>query len=132
MTLGKLLLWLRRGLGWGRLAKVKPRKVSSKMTRFTIAAVFTLSVLPATQAYASDAGHHCAPTAEIVQMAVTARALGAEQDATQADILANDAVEERYAPAVPSLVEWVYTLPEDQLTDEVAVSFEEACGANIN
>ena len=91
-----------------------------------------LSVLPATQAYASDAGHYCAPTAEIVQMAVTARALGAEAEATQADILANDAVEERYAPAVPSLVEWVYTLPEDQLTDEVAVSFEEACGANIN
>ncbi|MBZ8118685.1 DNA primase [Roseovarius sp. LXJ103] len=102
------------------------------MIRFAIAAVFALTVLPAPHAKASDAGHHCAPTAEIVQMAVTARKLGAEADATQADILANDAVEERYVPAVPSLVEWVYTLPEEQLTDEVAASFEEACGANIN
>ena len=102
------------------------------MIRFAFACALALPLLIAGPASASDAGHHCAPTAEIVAMAVTARLLGADAAATQADILGNEAVDARYAPAVPSLVEWVYTLPEEQLTDEAAASYEQACSANSN
>ena len=39
-------------------------------------------------------------------------------------------VDKRYREAVPMLVDWVYTLPEDQLTDEAPKAFEDACLAH--
>ncbi|NCQ25585.1 MAG: DNA primase [Rhodobacteraceae bacterium CG17_big_fil_post_rev_8_21_14_2_50_63_15] len=72
----------------------------------------------------------CAPSGAIVQAAVEARSAG--QDAATAITTISDGLPEdnkNYKPAVPPLVEWVYTLPEEQLGAGVAEAYVAACEA---
>jgi len=70
----------------------------------------------------------CKVSAEIAGAAVVERAAGAEPDAAIKAVTDGlDGPAESYAAAVQPIVEWVYTLPDDQLTDEVATAYELAC-----
>ena len=94
------------------------------MTRFAAIAVALIAAAPVV---AQDKQDLCENTAVIVGDAVTARADGASaQDAVSAVRDAMDA-DSAYKAAVQPIVDWVYTLPEDQLTDAVAVAYEEQC-----
>jgi len=95
------------------------------------AILFAIPFLAATPALAQNSGSAgCAATAEIVADAVEMRSGGADKAATS-KALANGDVEPKYADAVVPLVEWVYTLPEDQLTDEASTAFHAACLAQM-
>lgn len=94
------------------------------MTRLAAIAV---ALIAATPIAAQDKQDLCENTAMIVDDAVTARADGASaQDAasTVRDTMDTDSA---YTGAVQPIVDWVYTLPEDQLTDAVAVAYKEQC-----
>ncbi|QIE45175.1 hypothetical protein G5B38_06330 [Pseudohalocynthiibacter aestuariivivens] len=99
---------------------------------FRTAAIVSLVLLVPASAYATDdKAANCAATAGIVSHAVGERNGGNTQEGAT-DFLTSDegGIEEKYDAAVPMLVEWVYTLPEDQLTDEAATAFEKACLAH--
>ena len=72
----------------------------------------------------------CAPTGEIVASAVDARKAGEDSPATittiTAEMTGDMAV---YAPAVQPLVDWVYSLDEAQLAEDVAGSYVTQCEA---
>ncbi|MCZ4353322.1 hypothetical protein O4H61_12405 [Roseovarius aestuarii] len=97
------------------------------MKRF---ALIALMIPLAGPAFAGKA-ENCAATAGIVADAVAQRADGKDLSDTVA-FLGSDAggVKARYREAVPALVDWVYTLPEDQLTDAAPKAFEDACLAH--
>jgi hypothetical protein len=97
------------------------------MTRFALIAVLLTAAAPALAGKAEN----CAATAGIVRDAVAQRADGKAMTDTVA-FLASDAggVAAKYREAVPALVDWVYTLPEDQLTDAAPTAFEGACLAH--
>lgn len=72
----------------------------------------------------------CAPSGAIVQSAVDARLAGqgsVEAIRTISDNLPED--RKNYAPAVQPLVDWVYTLTEEQLGPGVAEAYIAACEA---
>lgn len=94
-----------------------------------IAAIALTAICLPGLALASDTKDaDCAATAGIVSDAVAERT-GGNSQAGAIDFLTSDegGIAEKYDAAVPLLVEWVYTLPEDQLTDAVAKAFEEVC-----
>lgn len=97
------------------------------MTRFALIALLLSCAAPALAGKAEN----CAATAGIVSDAVTQRVDGKDMAATLA-FLGSDAggIDAKFREAVPALVDWVYTLPEDQLTDEAPKAFEEACLAH--
>lgn len=95
------------------------------MTRF-------VALLPAlflaTPVLAQDKEDICATSAGIVDLAVEARGDGIDQKnaiGTIGDGLEGDAA--IYKPAVEPIVNWVYTLDEDLLNDDVGASYEKAC-----
>jgi len=94
------------------------------MTRFSAIAVALIATTPA---LAQDQQDLCENTAVIVGDAVTARADGAS--AQEAASMVGDAMDadSAFKGAVQPIVDWVYTLPQDQLTDEVAVAYQEQC-----
>ncbi|WP_294622836.1 DNA primase [uncultured Roseovarius sp.] len=95
------------------------------MTRF---AALLPALCLAAPVMAQDKESLCATSAEIVDSAVEARQDGMRQKKairTIGEGLEGDAA--IYKPAVEPIVNWVYTLEEDQLTDEVAATYEEAC-----
>ncbi len=70
----------------------------------------------------------CAAQADIVTQAVDARAQGRDAPGTKEMLTAADSrVPARYAPGITPLVEWVFTLPQDQLTLDVGGAFEKQC-----
>ena len=75
----------------------------------------------------------CAPTGEIVALAVEARKSGEEAPAAITAITAITAEMtgdmSTYAPAVQPLVDWVYSLDEAQLAEDVAGSYVTQCEA---
>lgn len=97
------------------------------MTRvFLITALAFGAVSQAAQAQDKEA--ECAVQTDVVMQVVAARSGGADAaDATRgvAADLSGDAA--KYASIVPALVDWVYTLPDDQLNDTVGQSWTEAC-----
>ena len=97
------------------------------MTRF---ALIALALSFAAPAFAGKA-ENCAATAGIVNDAVAQRADG-KYMAVTVSFLGSDAggIASKYREAVPALVDWVYTLPEDQLTEAAAKAFEDACLAH--
>lgn len=85
-------------------------------------------VLLASPLLAQDQDELCAVSAEIAGLAVFERAAGEEQEKTVLAITADlEGPKANYAGAVEPIVAWVWTLPEEQLTDEVAVAYEAAC-----
>lgn len=95
------------------------------MTRF--AALLPALVL-ATPLAAQDKESICATSAEIVDSAVEARSDGVGQQEAMETIgngLEGDAA--IYKPAVEPIVNWVYDLEEEQMSDEVGATYEKAC-----
>lgn len=72
----------------------------------------------------------CAPSGAIVQAAVDARLAGqgsVEAISTISDNLPED--QKNFVPAVQPLVDWVYTLTDEQLGPGVAEAYVAACEA---
>ncbi len=93
------------------------------MLRFVLAIFLLASPL-----MAEEREDLCRVSSEIAGRAVVERAAGEEQDQTVAAITADlEGEDAAYATAVTLIVHWVYTLPEEQLTEEVAPAYEEAC-----
>ncbi|MFK7940880.1 MAG: DNA primase [Roseovarius sp.] len=85
-------------------------------------------VILAAPATAQDTTQLCSVSADIAGAAVSQRASGQDKPDTVSAItgdLQGDTA--GFAAAVPHIVDWVWTLPEDQLTDEVAEAYEAAC-----
>jgi hypothetical protein len=97
------------------------------MSRALLFALFLFG----TPAFADEArGAGCIATAEIVAKAVVLRADGQSQEATAKALQAGD-IDEKYVAAVAPLVDWVYTLPQEQLTNEAASAYKDACLAQL-
>ncbi|SLN32246.1 hypothetical protein PEL8287_01516 [Roseovarius litorisediminis] len=87
---------------------------------------FTL--LLATPLAAQDKTFLCNTSGEIVGAAVTLRVSGASNAATIKSISKSlEGDKATFKPAVQPIVDWVYTLDEPLLTDEVAPAYVEAC-----
>lgn len=85
-------------------------------------------ILLAAPAMAQDKAELCKISAGIADSAVAERVAGAPQDRAIDAITAELAgVNDSYIGAVQPIVEWVWTLPADQLTEEVALAYEAAC-----
>ncbi len=101
------------------------------MLRLLCPAVLALSI-PTLGLAESDADKtaRCQAQAGIVQQAVDLRLEKKRARRAEKQILkpANE-LDEKYAPSVPHLVAWVYSLPEGQLTPDVGPEFETACSA---
>lgn len=70
----------------------------------------------------------CAGQAQIVARAVDLRAGGSDAEGTTSQLEASDSgIDPKYAPSVSVLVGWIYTLPPEQMTAEVATAFETQC-----
>ena len=70
----------------------------------------------------------CAGQAQIVARAVQLRADGTDQAGTMTTLEASDSgIDPKYAPSVSVLVGWLYTLPPEQMTPDVATAFETQC-----
>ena len=70
----------------------------------------------------------CAVQAQIVAQAVDLRAGGTDQTGTMAQLEGSDSgIDPKYAPSISVLVGWIYTLPTEQMTPEVATAFETQC-----
>jgi len=82
----------------------------------------------ATPLAAMEKAQMCAVTAEIAGAVVSERSDGAEKTAAIEAVSGSlDEDNTIFLAAVQPIADWVYTLPEDQLTDQVAVSYEDAC-----
>lgn len=99
------------------------------MIRSAALSVLLLS-LPAA-AVANDAKTaNCAATADIVQRAVVERAGGNSKEGTTEKLTADEAgIDDKYDTTIPALVEWVWSLDEALLQDDVSGTFEKSCMA---
>ena len=98
------------------------------MRRFYLLLPFVAFPVVAPPAVAQDKEELCSVSAGIAGSAVEARAAGKKQKQAIRTITVDlDEEAGNYAAAVEPIVAWVYTLPEEQLTDEVAKSYEAAC-----
>ncbi len=92
---------------------------------------FALFALLATPLAAQDKETLCAVSGEIVDAGVAERLGGAdEQTAIDAVVESLPDDQANFKPAVEPLVQWIYTLDADQLTEEVAKSYVLACLSN--
>lgn len=95
------------------------------MTRFALIALLLPLAAPV---LADEMAENCAATAGIVADAVNMRADGKDAADTTAFLGSPESgFDARFRKAAPMLVEWVYTLPEEQLTEAASQSFEAAC-----
>jgi hypothetical protein len=79
---------------------------------------------------AQDKDAECATQAEVAMMLVSARADGASDgDAISSVSAALSQNAQKYASIVPAMADWIYSLPEDQLTEDVRTSWVAACVA---
>jgi len=96
------------------------------MRKTLIALVLLAS--PALAETTEEKADRCGAQKGIVDLAVVQRGLGADAKAVEKDLTKGEnAVDEKYAPSVSPLVEWVFTLPEEQLVPEVGEAFETSC-----
>lgn len=93
-----------------------------------LALPLALLVLPAL-AEADDAKTaNCAATGEIVRLAVEERSGARSRDETIAFLTSDKAgIDDKYDTTIPALVEWVWSLDEAVLQDDVAGTFEAGC-----
>ncbi len=98
------------------------------MTRFALFALLLTLAAPVLADDARDRG--CAATTAIVAEAVAMRAKGTTQVQALKALQAGD-LDAKYAATVPPLVDWVYSLPQDQLTNEAAAAYNDACLAQL-
>jgi hypothetical protein len=100
------------------------------MTRFALLlpALLLPALLVASPLAAQDQKTVCATSADIVDSAVEARRDGVRQRKairTIGNDLAGDAAP--YKAAVEPIVNWVYTLEDEQMSQDVAAAYEKAC-----
>jgi hypothetical protein len=87
-----------------------------------------LGITPALAESDADRAARCAGQALIVARAVDLRAAGTDQTGATAQLEASDSgIDPKYAPSISVLVDWIYTLPTDQLTAETATAFQTQC-----
>ncbi|MFP4326746.1 MAG: hypothetical protein ACLFQL_01965 [Paracoccaceae bacterium] len=99
-----------------------------RIAAFAIALVLALTTL--TPEARADKASDCAAQGEVVAAVVAARQEGIAAEAAGSQLA--DTLEGRaadYAPALPLIIEWVYSLEADQLGSAVAESYEDACKA---
>ena len=98
------------------------------MTRLTLTLPLVAALAAPLPAAAQSGAEDCAAQASIVAAAVERRSAGdapeAATDAVAGELSGRAAA---YAEAVPVIVEWVWSLPEEQLGPDVAESYEAAC-----
>jgi hypothetical protein len=96
-------------------------------------ALITASLLVVTGTVAiaetdAERAARCAGQAQIVAQAVDLRAGGTDEAGATSRLEASDSgIDPKYAPSVSVLVGWIYTLPPEQMTAEVATAFETQC-----
>ena len=96
------------------------------LTAFAVAA--TLATAPA---FAAGKEDECQMQANIVDRAAELRLEGKNVKRTKAIMQDNDpAVAEKYAAAVPHIVDWIFTLPRKQLKQEPGKAYFDACVKN--
>ncbi|MBO6868636.1 MAG: hypothetical protein VXZ18_07360 [Pseudomonadota bacterium] len=94
------------------------------------AAITAFFALTATSAFALDKDAECGIQADVVMSVVEARTGGQDADASVTAVAEGlDDQAQKYVSVVPAIVEWVYSLPEDQLGAEVGESWATACKA---
>ncbi|MGY3439424.1 MULTISPECIES: hypothetical protein [unclassified Marinovum] len=72
----------------------------------------------------------CFEMGEIVNKIVGQRTEGTEMMAAMELVAADYSGESaRFVPTIPPLTDWVYSLPDDQLTAEAGAAFETQCNA---
>jgi len=78
----------------------------------------------------AQSAHDCAVFGEIAEQAAAERRADAEMmDAMVRIAEGYTGAQERFAGAVPLLVDWVWKLPEDQLGSGVGAAYRAACEA---
>ena len=82
-----------------------------------------LASLPAAADAQQDKAAACAESAGIVMQAVEARKQGAAKSKARAAL--REQIGDRGAGDM--LADWIWSLPEDQLTDEVSAAWEAQC-----
>ncbi len=90
--------------------------------------IIALFAFLATPLAAQDKEMLCNISGEIVQAAVDQRVGGVDEETAVKNVvetLPDDKA--RFKPAVEPLVQWVYTLEPEELTEEVATSYVLAC-----
>ena len=99
------------------------------MIRLSLVAAAAFAAL-STPVLAAKA-ENCAAFASIAGKAVTLRSAGGTDEATAAARLQREAEgqEAIFVAEIPMIVNWIYTLPADQLTSEVAIVAEAQCMA---
>lgn len=96
------------------------------MVRFSI--LFAIIAAPA---LAQDKEALCENSARVVNAVVLERAAGAsKKKAVRRVVRSLEGDLALFKEAVPPLADWVYTLPEEQLTDEPAAAYKATCLAN--
>lgn len=99
---------------------------SSLALSFT--AILGFAAAPAAAQSAAPSAGDCAVFGEIAEQAAQERL--AETEMMQAMVTIAEGytgAQERFAGAVPLLVDWVWQLPEAQLDDGVGAAYAEAC-----
>ncbi|MGY9048972.1 hypothetical protein P775_18920 [Puniceibacterium antarcticum] len=95
--------------------------------KFTMLTALAALTLTATGALALDKTE-CTLQAGLVMQAVGARSAGADNGAAKQQVEASlKGPSQKYAAIVPAVVDWVYTLPQDQLGAGVGDSWAQAC-----
>ena len=94
------------------------------MTRLAAIAVALIVTTPVA---AQDKQDLCENTAVMVGDAVIARADGATAQDAARTVRDNVDAGSDYKGAVQPIVDWVYTLPEEQLTEAVSAAYKEQC-----
>ncbi len=83
---------------------------------------------PALAENAAEKQQRCEIQAGIVRQAVDLRAKRKSQKRTTRKIIRSDAIAgTKYESNVDVLVQWVFGLPDDQLSDDAVTAFETAC-----
>ncbi len=100
-------------------------RIFMRQEMFRIAAILMLLAAPLA---AQDKAVLCRIQGEIVNSTVAERVGGADAGSAVKNVQAAlPADQARFKPAVPPIVDWVYTLEPSQLTDQVAEAYVAAC-----
>ena len=87
----------------------------------------TATAQSATETEAEKA-ERCAALSDVIARSVTARQLGQDLSQAKRGLTSGEgAVAAKYAPGVPPLVDWIYTLPDEQLVPGLPAAFEKQC-----
>ncbi len=97
------------------------------MYRITLSAAVALGLFTA-PALALSKAQECNLQAQIANAIVAERKSGSSQRRAERRVKSRlNADSQKYEVALPAMVEWIYTLPQGQLTDEVGATLQTSC-----